>query len=169
MFKTIEISDLEYGRFGKGDQYLCRVHSDIELERGHSPAIGEWRCIADLARWKQTASLLFCVSDQGCQNLLTHSDFHNRNLLSWRSRGKMSKIKLSPGPAAFENLGKHFSMTFPGFCSLCHPWHSFPGPTDASLQPVPSFYLPFFLVSCVSVSSLLLRRTPVNAFRAHLI
>ena len=34
MFKTIEISDLEYGRFGKRDQYLCRVHSDIELERG---------------------------------------------------------------------------------------------------------------------------------------
>ena len=66
-------------------------------------------------------------------------------------------------------LLKIWTNTFPGFCSLCHPWHSFPGPTDASLQPVPSFYLPFFLVSCVSVSSLLLRRTPVNAFRAHLI
>ena len=64
---------------------------------------------------------------------------------------------------------KHFSVTFPGFCSLCHPWHSFPGPIDTTLQPVPSFYLPFFLVSCVSVSSLLLRRTLASGFRAHLI
>ena len=80
----------------------------------------------------------------------------------------MSKMKLSPGPAAFENW-RHFSVNFPGFWSLWHLWHSFPAPVDASLQPLPSFYLPFFLVSCVSVSSLLLRRTPVSGFRAHLI
>ena len=33
MFKAIEISELEHGRIGKGDQDPCRVHFDIDLER----------------------------------------------------------------------------------------------------------------------------------------
>ena len=33
MFSTIEISDLEHGRVGKGDRGPCRVHFEMKLER----------------------------------------------------------------------------------------------------------------------------------------
>ena len=81
----------------------------------------------------------------------------------------MSKIKLSPGPAAFKNSRQ---TLFCDFSWLQEPLASLaflPLPLLLHHSNLcPAFTCPSSLCF-VSVSSLLLRRTPASAFRAHLI
>ena len=123
MFKAIEISELEHGRIWNCDQRPCRVHLDIELERWHSPETGEWRCIADLAGWKQTASPPSCVS---------HQDHHNQLTRTWwltairidsltGLEDRCSKSSCQQCLLPVKVLGKHTPL--PG--GSWYPWHPF--------------------------------------------